>query len=79
VALCADITAEGFVKSNNTPANTCTGVVLISPSEYLMNYQAAGITAADFSAVLFGSFGFVLIIAAVGWKISVAGNLINKI
>lgn len=79
MALCADITVDGFVKSNNTPAGECTGVVLISTSEYSMNYQIAGVTSVDFSAVLFGSFGFVFIIAAVGWKISVASNLISKI
>ena len=79
MALCAEITVDGFVKSTNEIAETCIGILLISPSEYSMNYQIAGVSSADFAAVLAGSFGFVLAAAAVAWKVSVAVNLTKKI
>jgi hypothetical protein len=79
MAMCASIDANGYVKSNTTPVNECTGVVLVSPAEFAMNYQASGYTVEDYSSVLFGSFGFVFIIAALGFKISTASNLVRRI
>lgn len=79
MALCASIDDNGYIKSNTTPVDQCTGVVLVSPAEYSMNYQASGYTVEDYSSVLFGSFGFVFIIAALGFKISTATNLVKRI
>jgi hypothetical protein len=79
MALCASINSAGFVVANTTPVNECTGVLLVSPSEYLMNYHASGVTAEDLSSVLFGSFGFVFTIAAVGFKIKTSKRVVKSI
>jgi hypothetical protein len=79
MAMCASIDDNGYVKSNTIPVNECTGVVLVSPAEFSMNYLASGYTVEDYSSVLFGSFGFVLMVAALGWKVSVASRNVKRI
>ena len=79
MALCAEVTPEGFVKSTSIPAESCTGVLLISPSEYSMNYQLVNVTASDYAAVFFGAFGFVILMASLGWKIKISSRLTRYI
>lgn len=79
MALCASIDTNGYVKSNTIPVNECTGVVLVSPAEYSMNYLASGHTVDDYMLAFSGTFIVIFSLAFAGFKIRTATNVIKII
>jgi hypothetical protein len=79
MSLCASIDANGYVLTNTTPVNECTGVVLVSPAEFNMNYEAGAHTIADYTLVFTGTFTIIFTLAFAGFKIRTATNLVKMI
>ena len=78
MATCAQL-VNGYVSPTSDPVEQCSGYVLISPSEYSMNYQYVEIAAEEVSAAFAGAFALVLIPAAAAWKFKVAKASLKQI
>lgn len=76
MATCASL-SNGYLVANELPIGECTGFVLISPAEFAMNYQQVEIGLTEFSAAASAAFGFVIVAAALAYKVKVAKRSIK--
>ncbi|MFA7254441.1 MAG: hypothetical protein WC107_07905 [Patescibacteria group bacterium] len=78
MAQCTFFNAEGFLVQSTQSVNDCTGHILVSPTEYNLMVQSVEINPADVTAVFGITFGWVVLLGALSYKVKIAKQTINK-
>lgn len=77
MALCTEITLEGFLKQSVQSVDTCTGYILVSPTEYKLAVQSIEIDPADILAVFGLVFGWVVFLGYLSFQVKLSKGLIK--
>lgn len=78
MAQCTFFNAEGFLVQSTQSVNDCTGHILVSPTEYNLMVQSVEISPSEVSAVFGITFGWVVLLGALSYKIKVAKRTVSK-
>lgn len=78
MAQCTFFNAEGFLVQSTQSVNDCTGHILVSPTEYNLMVQSVEISPSEVSAVFGITFGWVVLLGALSYKIKVAKRTVIK-
>lgn len=78
MAQCTFFNADGFLVQSTQSVNDCTGHILVSPTEYNLMVQSVEISPSEVSAVFGITFGWVVLLGALSYKIKVAKRTVSK-
>lgn len=78
MAQCTFFNADGFLVQSTQSVNDCTGHILVSPTEYNLMVQSVEIDPSEVSAVFGITFGWVVLLGALSYKIKVAKRTVSK-
>lgn len=77
MAQCANFTPEGFLMQSVQSVNTCTGYILVSPTEYNLAVQSIEIDPAEVLEVFGLVFGWVVLLGYLSFQVKLSKGLIK--
>lgn len=77
MAICVEVTGEGYLYQSELPLNQCSSLVIVTVDEYQKTQLE--INPVEISSLFFFSFGLVLLSYKSAWIVGVVKNLIGKI
>ncbi len=77
MAQCAEITPEGFLKQSVQSVDTCTGFILVSPTEYNLAVQSIEIDPVEVLEVFGLVFGWVVFLGYLSFQVKLSKGLIK--
>ncbi len=77
MAQCAEFTPEGYLMQSVQSVDTCTGYILVSPTEYSLAVRSIEIDPLDVLEVFGIVFGWVVFLGFLSYKVKLSKGLIK--
>ncbi len=77
MSICVEITQEGVIRDADTPVDQCSSFVLVSADQHAFLTQTMEITSAEILEVFGISFGWVVLLSSIAYKIRVTKRVIK--
>lgn len=79
MAQCVFVDPNGFIKQSVQSTKDCSAWLMITPTEHQLMVQTVDIKPAEIGAVFATSFGWIVFLAYLSYKVRLGKNLVRKI